>query len=62
LDSDNRITNRNELVTQWAKEKDSVVVDKYNEYEDQIVALKNQKQDLTDESDPTGEKANKLED
>lgn len=61
LDADGRILNRNELVTKWAAEKDAVTVDKYNDYERQITDLKNQKTNLTDETDPDGSKAIAIE-
>lgn len=62
FDENDVVSNYETLMASWASEKDSIVVDKYNEYEKQIVSLRNQAQNIDDDADADGSKRNALED
>ena len=55
------ISNYDTLMTQWVNELNSVTVDGYNAYEDQIVALKNQANAIDSEADKDGSQKNALD-
>lgn len=62
IGADGIVSNYEEIITQWAKEKDAVTVDEYNSYEDQIVALRNQANAIDSEADEDGSQKQGLED